>query len=204
MPTVGRMRGNLMRQKTPQAVAPSTRYPVPNTHENGGTYMRYVTGAETARGGERDDIPLERVDLRAPARQRGVRVLAGQGAFGGGDHVAGLDRSAVDDVQPFGYAGIKKRVLRAGILVDVQRRVVNGDEARVVRGALAEAEKAAQTTLALPIYPELTERQCDHVVQTTVNFVGQHAALLAGDRAPNRQTGQQQQTQQGFDPVKGQ
>lgn len=46
-------------------------------------------------------------------------------------------------------------------------------------GDLPHSEQAAAETVALPIYPELTERQCDHVVQTTVNFVGQHAAVRA-------------------------
>jgi len=46
-------------------------------------------------------------------------------------------------------------------------------------GDLPHSEQAAAETIALPIYPELTERQCDHVVQTTVNFVGRHAAVRA-------------------------
>jgi hypothetical protein len=42
-------------------VGPSTKYPIPNTPENGGTYLHYSTGAETAPGnGEEDDIPIER------------------------------------------------------------------------------------------------------------------------------------------------
>lgn len=38
------------------------------------------------------------------------------------------------------------------------------------QGSLPNAEKAAQETLALPIYPELSEEQINHVVQTIRNF----------------------------------
>ncbi len=103
------------------AVGPSTRYPVPNTHENGGTYMRYVTGAETAEGGEQTDIPLERweqlrhlgidcamVTLAAEAmRGDGVRRLRRMAAEHG--LALGLsDRGIADG--PSNYSGAERRL----------------------------------------------------------------------------------------------
>jgi dTDP-4-amino-4,6-dideoxygalactose transaminase len=38
-------------------------------------------------------------------------------------------------------------------------------------GALPETEAAARETLALPIYPELTREQQDHVVRSVVDFL---------------------------------
>jgi dTDP-4-amino-4,6-dideoxygalactose transaminase len=46
-------------------------------------------------------------------------------------------------------------------------------------GALPESESAALETIALPIYPELTVEQKQHVVQTTVAFVAERAAVTA-------------------------
>jgi dTDP-4-amino-4,6-dideoxygalactose transaminase len=37
-------------------------------------------------------------------------------------------------------------------------------------GDLPESEKAAKETLALPIYPELTDRQARYVVECVVSF----------------------------------
>ena len=42
-------------------------------------------------------------------------------------------------------------------------------------GDLPESESAARQTLALPIYPELTEEQHNHVASTICKFVEQHA-----------------------------
>jgi hypothetical protein len=103
------------------AVGPSTRYPVPNTYENGGTYLRYVTGAETTEGGGRDDIPLERwaqlrhlgidcalVTLAAEAmRDDGVRRLRRMAA----EHGLSLglsDRGIADG--PSSYSGAERRL----------------------------------------------------------------------------------------------
>ncbi|MBX3322070.1 MAG: DegT/DnrJ/EryC1/StrS family aminotransferase [Phycisphaeraceae bacterium] len=46
-------------------------------------------------------------------------------------------------------------------------------------GALPESEAAAAETIALPIYPELTVEQKQHVVQTTAAFVAERAAVTA-------------------------
>jgi dTDP-4-amino-4,6-dideoxygalactose transaminase len=46
-------------------------------------------------------------------------------------------------------------------------------------GDLPQSEQAAAETIALPIYPELTEQQQAHVVRTTIEFVGRHAAVRA-------------------------
>lgn len=42
-------------------------------------------------------------------------------------------------------------------------------------GDLPESEAAANETVALPIFPELTDEQQDYVVETVVSFVKQHA-----------------------------
>ena len=42
-------------------------------------------------------------------------------------------------------------------------------------GELPESESAAQESLALPIYPELTDQQLDHVTDTIVAYIGEHA-----------------------------
>ena len=43
-------------------------------------------------------------------------------------------------------------------------------------GDLPESEAAARETIALPIYPELTNEQLDHVADSVITFVGQSAA----------------------------
>jgi dTDP-4-amino-4,6-dideoxygalactose transaminase len=43
------------------------------------------------------------------------------------------------------------------------------------RGDLPHSESAAEETIALPIYPELTEGQIDHVANTIIAFLGRHA-----------------------------
>jgi dTDP-4-amino-4,6-dideoxygalactose transaminase len=47
------------------------------------------------------------------------------------------------------------------------------------KGDLPESESAANETLALPIYPELTQQQLDYVADTVVQYVNQHAAVKA-------------------------
>jgi dTDP-4-amino-4,6-dideoxygalactose transaminase len=47
------------------------------------------------------------------------------------------------------------------------------------RGDLPQSERAAAETIALPIYPELTEAQREYVVKTTVDFVVRRAAVRA-------------------------
>jgi len=49
-------------------------------------------------------------------------------------------------------------------------------------GSLPESESAARETIAIPIYPELTDEQKRHVVDTTVAYLREHAATgaLAG------------------------
>jgi dTDP-4-amino-4,6-dideoxygalactose transaminase len=42
-------------------------------------------------------------------------------------------------------------------------------------GDLPETEAAALETLALPIFPELTEAQLKHVVDCSVEFLASHA-----------------------------
>lgn len=44
-------------------------------------------------------------------------------------------------------------------------------------GDLPHSESAAKQTIALPIYPELTETQIRHVAQTIITWVKQHAAV---------------------------
>jgi dTDP-4-amino-4,6-dideoxygalactose transaminase len=44
---------------------------------------------------------------------------------------------------------------------------------------LPESESAANETLALPIYPELTAQQLDYVAETVVQYINQHAAVRA-------------------------
>jgi dTDP-4-amino-4,6-dideoxygalactose transaminase len=46
-------------------------------------------------------------------------------------------------------------------------------------GDLPESESAANETLALPIYPELTQPQLDHVATQVLTFVQQHAPARA-------------------------
>jgi len=43
------------------------------------------------------------------------------------------------------------------------------------KGDLPVTERAADQTIALPIYPELTEEQRKHVADTVINYVGTHA-----------------------------
>ena len=45
------------------------------------------------------------------------------------------------------------------------------------KGDLPESESAANETIALPIYPELTRQQLDYVADTIAQYVGQHAAV---------------------------
>lgn len=45
------------------------------------------------------------------------------------------------------------------------------------KGDLAESESAANETIALPIYPELTKAQLDHVASSVIQYVGAHAAV---------------------------
>jgi len=45
------------------------------------------------------------------------------------------------------------------------------------KGDLPESEGAANETIALPIYPELTRQQLDHVAGSVIQYVTQHAAL---------------------------
>jgi dTDP-4-amino-4,6-dideoxygalactose transaminase len=46
-------------------------------------------------------------------------------------------------------------------------------------GDLPHSEAAANETIALPIYPELTDTQIEHVAQTVINAVGAHAKVTA-------------------------
>ncbi len=46
-------------------------------------------------------------------------------------------------------------------------------------GELPASEAAAKETLALPVYPELTDEQQDFVVRTIANFFGMEAAAIA-------------------------
>ena len=46
------------------------------------------------------------------------------------------------------------------------------------RGDLPQSEAAADETIALPIYPELTSEQLDHVANSIIKFVGSHAQEL--------------------------
>jgi dTDP-4-amino-4,6-dideoxygalactose transaminase len=45
------------------------------------------------------------------------------------------------------------------------------------KGDLPESESAANETIALPIYPELTKQQLDHVAGTVVQYVTEHSAV---------------------------
>ncbi len=47
------------------------------------------------------------------------------------------------------------------------------------KGDLPHSEAAADETIALPIYSELTERQMSHVAQTVIEFVGKQATVTA-------------------------
>jgi len=47
-------------------------------------------------------------------------------------------------------------------------------------GDLPHTERAADETLALPIYPELTEEQKTHIVGTIAAFIGKQAAVSTG------------------------
>jgi dTDP-4-amino-4,6-dideoxygalactose transaminase len=42
------------------------------------------------------------------------------------------------------------------------------------RGAFPETERAASEILSLPLYPELTHPQIDHVVETMRDFYQHH------------------------------
>ncbi len=44
-------------------------------------------------------------------------------------------------------------------------------------GDLPQSESAANQTIALPIYPELTDEQLHHVANTVIEFVKQHASV---------------------------
>jgi dTDP-4-amino-4,6-dideoxygalactose transaminase len=46
-------------------------------------------------------------------------------------------------------------------------------------GDLPESEAAAKETLALPIFPELTRTQLDHVAATLSAYVSRHAPVAA-------------------------
>lgn len=46
-------------------------------------------------------------------------------------------------------------------------------------GDLPHSEAAANETIALPIYPELTDQQIEHVAQSVINYVGTHAKVTA-------------------------
>lgn len=48
------------------------------------------------------------------------------------------------------------------------------------KGDLPVSEAAANETIALPIYPELTHEQLEHVVRSVVEFIGSNAATPAG------------------------
>ena len=43
---------------------------------------------------------------------------------------------------------------------------------------LPESLRAALETIALPIYPDLTNEQRSHVANTVVSFMNQHAACV--------------------------
>jgi len=43
-------------------------------------------------------------------------------------------------------------------------------------GDLPESEKASAETIALPVFPELTPDQLDHVASTIISFLQRHAA----------------------------
>jgi dTDP-4-amino-4,6-dideoxygalactose transaminase len=47
-------------------------------------------------------------------------------------------------------------------------------------GDLPESEAAALETIALPIFPELTVEQLDHVAKTVIAYVGRHATVGVG------------------------
>jgi dTDP-4-amino-4,6-dideoxygalactose transaminase len=49
-------------------------------------------------------------------------------------------------------------------------------------GAFPESERAAKETLALPIYPELTESQAEYVVESVRGFFDEATRVLAGAR----------------------
>ena len=49
----------------------------------------------------------------------------------------------------------------------------------LAEGDLPESESAAAQTLALPIYPELTDQQLAHVTDTVIAFVGEHACAAS-------------------------
>ena len=53
-------------------------------------------------------------------------------------------------------------------------------------GAFPESERAAKQTLALPIYPELSDEQLGYVVECIRDFATPNAAELAGSRAVQR------------------
>ena len=54
-----------------------------------------------------------------------------------------------------------------------------GQDGGAKSGDLPHAELAARETIALPIYPELTEAQREHVATTIIEFVGKHAPAAA-------------------------
>ncbi|MEM1184690.1 MAG: DegT/DnrJ/EryC1/StrS family aminotransferase [Planctomycetota bacterium] len=50
-------------------------------------------------------------------------------------------------------------------------------------GDLPHSERAAKETIALPVYPELTETQRAYVVESIVGFLREHAATASGTNA---------------------
>jgi dTDP-4-amino-4,6-dideoxygalactose transaminase len=114
--------------------------------ENARTYRGLV---EAAGIGDRVALPVERED-RHIYNQFVIRVHGGRDELRAALNAAGIGSEIYYPVplhlqECFAYLGYG-------------------------RGDFPEAEKAAQTTLALPIYPELTEAQQGYVVETIRGF----------------------------------